>query len=595
MPHRWSVVLAAALLGAAALPNALAGTRPSATEQLNAMVDRYFEESLKLDPVGATFIGDNRYNDRYANSISPKYVADALQRERRYLRELERIDPDALTGTDRITYDVFRFDRETAIAGARFPAELMPIDQFNNPVSTFAVLGSGNSAQPFVTVRDYENFLARTDEFLVFLDQVITNMRIGMARGYTQPKIVMQKVLPQLDDLVTPKIEDSVFYGPIRTLPATFPAADRERLTAAYRREIAGKLNPALKRLADSIRNGYLPHSRDSVGWSALPDGRAWYDYALLVFTTTHMTADEIHELGLKEVARIRGEMQEVKRQVAFDGDLHAFFRYMQTDPRFLFASAADALNEYQATKKKVEALLPRMFQVFPRADFEIREVEPFRAAAAAGAFYQPPSEDGSRPGIFYLNTSDLRRVPRYGMETLLLHEAEPGHHFQIAIAEELKGIPRYRRLSVRSGYAEGWALYCESIGKELGMFTDPYQYYGRLNDEMLRAMRLVVDTGLHAKGWTREQGIAYMLDNSSLAEPEVVAEVERYIAWPGQATAYKVGQLRIRAMRDRAEKALGGHFDVKEFHSQILLDGALPLDVLDAKIDRWIAAGSKS
>ena len=595
MPHRWSVVLAAALLGAAALPNALAGTRPSATEQLNAMVDRYFEESLKLDPVGATFIGDNRYNDRYANSISPKYVADALQRERRYLRELERIDPDALTGTDRITYDVFRFDRETAIAGARFPAELMPIDQFNNPVSTFAVLGSGKSAQPFVTVRDYENFLARTDEFLVFLDQVITNMRIGMARGYTQPKIVMQKVLPQLDDLVTPKIEDSVFYGPIRTLPATFPAADRERLTAAYRREIAGKLNPALKRLADSIRNGYLPHSRDSVGWSALPDGRAWYDYALLVFTTTHMTADEIHELGLKEVARIRGEMQEVKRQVAFDGDLHAFFRYMQTDPRFLFASAADALSEYQATKKKVEALLPRMFQVFPRADFEIREVEPFRAAAAAGAFYQPPSEDGSRPGIFYLNTSDLRRVPRYGMETLLLHEAEPGHHFQIAIAEELKGIPRYRRLSVRSGYAEGWALYCESIGKELGMFTDPYQYYGRLNDEMLRAMRLVVDTGLHAKGWTREQGIAYMLDNSSLAEPEVVAEVERYIAWPGQATAYKVGQLRIRAMRDRAEKALGGHFDVKEFHSQILLDGALPLDVLDAKIDRWIAAGSKS
>ena len=595
MPHRWSVVLAAALLGAAALPNALAGTRPSATEQLNAMVDRYFEESLKLDPVGATFIGDNRYNDRYANSISPTYVADALQRERRYLRELERIDPDALTGTDRITYDVFRFDRETAIAGARFPAELMPIDQFNNPVSTFAVLGSGKSAQPFVTVRDYENFLARTDEFLVFLDQMITNMRIGMARGYTQPKIVMQKVLPQLDDLVTPKIEDSVFYGPIRTLPATFPAADRERLTAAYRREIAGKLNPALKRLADFIRNGYLPHSRDSVGWSALPDGRAWYDYALLVFTTTHMTADEIHELGLKEVARIRGEMQEVKRQVAFDGDLHAFFRYMQTDPRFLFASAADALSEYQATKKKVEALLPRMFQVFPRADFEIREVEPFRAAAAAGAFYQPPSEDGSRPGIFYLNTSDLRRVPRYGMETLLLHEAEPGHHFQIAIAEELKGIPRYRRLSVRSGYAEGWALYCESIGKELGMFTDPYQYYGRLNDEMLRAMRLVVDTGLHAKGWTREQGIAYMLDNSSLAEPEVVAEVERYIAWPGQAAAYKVGQLRIRAMRDRAEKALGGHFDVKEFHSQILLDGALPMDVLDAKIDRWIAAGSKS
>jgi uncharacterized protein (DUF885 family) len=594
MLRKWSALLAAASFPLLAVAAALASAQPSAAERLNGMVDRYFEESLKLQPVNATFIGDNRYNDRYANSISPQYVADAIKRERRYLRDLAHIDPAQLSGTDRITYDVFKFDRETALAGASFPAELMPVDQFNNPVATFAVLGSGTSAQPFVTVKDYENFLRRTDEFLVFLDQAITNMRVGMAKGDTEPKIVMQKVLPQLDDLVTAKLEDSVFYGPILRLPAGFAAADRERLTAAYRREIAEKLNPGLKRLSDFIRREYLPQCRDSVGWAALPDGRAWYDYTLHVFTTTSMTAEDIHRLGLQEVGRIHGEMEDVRRQVGFGGDLHAFFKFVQTDPQFLFVSAADALSQFRATKKKVGELLPRLFQDFPKADYEIREVEPFRAAASAGAFYQPPSEDGSRPGIFYLNTGDLRRIPRYGMETLLLHEASPGHHFQITIAQELKGIPRYRRFSGGSVYTEGWALYCESIGKELGVFTDPYQYYGRLNDEMLRAMRLVVDTGIHAKGWTRDQAIAYMLDNSSLAEPEVVAEVERYIAWPGQATSYKVGQLHIRAMRDRAEKALGSRFNVKDFHSQILLDGALPMDVLDAKIDRWITAQSK-
>jgi uncharacterized protein (DUF885 family) len=297
----------------------------------------------------------------------------------------------------------------------------------------------------------------------------------------------------------------------------------------------------------------------------------------------------------LSEVARIRGEMDGVKRQVGFNGDLHAFFKFMQTDSQFLFKSSDDALEQFRATKARVTALLPKMFQDFPKADYEIRPVEAFRAASSAGAFYESGSEDGSRPGVFYLNTAHLSRIPLYGMETLSLHEAAPGHYFQLTIAQEIKGIPRYMRYAGSSAYWEGWALYSESIGKELGVFTDPYQYYGRLGDEMLRAMRLVVDTGMHAKGWTREQAIAYMIDNSSISEPEIVAEVERYIAWPGQATSYKVGQLRIRAMRDRAEQALGTRFNVKDFHSQILLDGALPMDVLDAKIDRWIAAQQKS
>jgi uncharacterized protein (DUF885 family) len=575
--------------------NSVAAATPNTAERLNALVDRYFEEELKLSPVSATYLGDNRFNDKFTNSISPKFVADLDKRERRYLKELERIDPGTLTGTDRITYDVFKYDRETAIAGARFPGELLPIDQFNNPVATFAVLGSGGSAQPFVTVKDYENFLKRSDEFLVFVDQSIVNMRVGIKSGDVQPRIVMQKVLPQLDDLVAAKVEDSIFYGPIKALPEKkFSAADNERLTVAYTRAITGKLNPALSRLRDFVRDEYLPHCRDSVGWSALPDGKAWYDYQLRIFTTTNMTAEEIHQLGLSEVARIHAEMEDVKHQVGYNGDLHAFFKFVQTDPQFLFKSAEDALQQFRATKEKVAALLPKLFQDFPKTDYEIKPVEAFRAASSAGAFYQGGSEDGTRAGVFYLNTSDLSRIPRYGMETLSLHEAAPGHHFQLTIAQELKGIPRYRRYAGGSVYWEGWALYCESIGKELGVFTDPYQYYGRLNDEMLRAMRLVVDTGMHAMGWTREQAIAYMLDNSSISEPEVVAEVERYIAWPGQATSYKVGQLRIRAMRDRAEKALGARFNVKEFHSQMLLDGALPMDVLDAKIDRWIAAQQK-
>jgi uncharacterized protein (DUF885 family) len=597
MLRKWTVLAAAACYAACAAPYALAGSTPNAAERLNAMVDRYFEEQLKLQPVGATYIGDNRYNDKYTNSISPKFVADYNRRERRYLRELGRVDPAALTGTDRITYDVFKYDRETAIDGARFPGELLPIDQFNNPVATLAVLGSGDSAQPFVTVRDYDNFLRRSDEFLVFLDQAIVNMRVGIAKGDVEPRVVMQKVLPQLDGLVATRVEDSIFYGPIKALPdKKFSAADNARLSAAYKRAITEKLNPALTRLRDFVRDEYLPHCRDSVGWSAMPDGKAWYDYQLRVFTTTNMTAEEIHRLGVSEVTRIRGEMEDVRRDVGFNGDLRAFFKFVQTDPQFLFKSPDDALQQFRATKDKVTGLLPKLFQDFPKTDYEIKPVEAFRAASSAGAFYERGSEDGSRRGVFYLNTADLSRIPRYGMETLSLHEASPGHHFQLTIAQELKDIPRYRHYAGGSVYWEGWALYCESIGKELGVFTDPYQYYGRLSDEMLRAMRLVVDTGMHAMGWTREQAIAYMLDNSSLAEPEAVAEVERYIAWPGQATSYKVGQLRISAMRIRAEKALGPRFNVKAFHSQILLDGALPMDVLDAKIDRWIAAeGGKS
>jgi uncharacterized protein (DUF885 family) len=290
-------------------------------------------------------------------------------------------------------------------------------------------------------------------------------------------------------------------------------------------------------------------------------------------------------------VARIRAEMLAVKDQVGFKGDLDAFFTFLENDPQFYFTREQDLLDAYQQVKQRIDALLPRLFADFPKADYEIRPVEAFRAASAAGGSYQAPSADGKRPGIFYINTHNLRAQPKFGMETLSLHEAAPGHHFQIAIQQELTGLPRFRRFNGYVSYSEGWALYSESLGKELGVFTDPYQWYGRLADEMLRAMRLVVDTGLHAKGWSREQAIRYMLDNSSMAESDVVAEVERYMVWPGQALGYKLGQLRIAELRARAQAALGDRFDVREFHGQVLRDGALPMDVLSAKIDRWIAS----
>jgi uncharacterized protein (DUF885 family) len=372
-------------------------------------------------------------------------------------------------------------------------------------------------------------------------------------------------------------------------MPESIQEPDRGRLMQAYRQELASNLLPAYRRFADFIEKDYLPRARVSVSWSALPNGAEWYQLLVRSQTTTNLRPDEIHALGLREVARIRSEMEAVKSQVGFQGDLYAFFKYMQVDPTFYYSKPDDLMAAYREVRARVRVQLPNLFANFPRTDYEIRMVEPFRAASSPRGFHEPPSEDATRPGIFYVNASNLQAQPKWGVETLLLHEAEPGHLFQIAIQRQLKNIPRFRRFGAYTAYQEGWALYCESIGKELGMFTDPYQRYGRLSGEMLQAMRLVVDTGLHSKDWTREQAIAYMLDNSSMAEGDAVSEVERYIVRPGQALGYKVGQLRISAMRAKAEQQLGPRFDVKAFHSVILRDGPLPLDVLERKVDRWL------
>ena len=511
---------------------------------------------------------------------------------RKYLDAIRAIDPSALEPADRISYDIFVHEREREQRAERFPAELLPLNQAGGLLTLMPALGSGTNAQPFQTVQDYEHWLRRLDGLVVWMDQAIANMREGAAKGIVQPRAVMEKVLPQLEAMIVPRAQDSQYYAPVKQFPASIAQADRDRLTAQYTQALDTKLLPAYRRLHDYVRNEYLPRTRSTVAWTALPDGEAWYAFQAQEHTTTTMSAEEIHALGLSEVARIRNEMDQVRQQVGFKGDLEAFFTFLETDPRFYFTRGADLLNGYRELKARIDAALPQLFSVFPKADYEVREVEAFRAASAAGAYYQQPSADGTRPGIFYVNTFNLKAQPKFGMETLSLHEAAPGHHFQIAIQQELEGVPRFRRFGGDyTAYVEGWALYAESLGKELGMFTDPYQWFGRLNDEMLRAMRLVVDTGLHAKGWSREQAIRYMLDNSTMAETDVVSEVERYIAWPGQALGYKVGDLRLQGWRREAQSELGAKFDVRDFHREVLSDGAVPLDVLEAKIDRWIAA----
>ncbi len=590
------ILIAALTAGCANVPRtpsppAAAAGNAGESARLAEMLERYWEDTLVLNPIQATLIGDDRYDDQLPNFFSAEYRARQKAHAEKYLAQLATFDRAKLAGQDRLSFDVLKRDLGEALEGLRFPDWMIPIHQFGSGPTVFALLASGKSIQPFRTVKDYDAFLARMHAVPPILDQAIANMREGIRAGVVRPRAVMEKVVPQLDALAVDPPEKSVFWGAIESMPEGIPAADRERITAAWRARVGGEILPAYRRLRDFVRDEYLPHCGDAAGYSALPDGRAWYAFAVKAATTTDLSPDRIHAIGLEEVARIRAEMDGVRRAVGFQGDLGAFQRWLREDPRFYFTDAASLLQGYRDLHAKVNAVLPRLFDVFPKADYEVRPVEPFRAKSTASGEYVPATPDGRRPGVFYVNTFDLRSQPKFGMETLLLHEASPGHHFQISIAQEIVGLPKFRRFGGYIAYQEGWALYAESIGKELGLFSDPLQWYGRLSDELLRAMRLVVDTGMHAEGWSREKAIRYMLDTSSMAESDVVAEVERYMVIPGQALGYKVGQLAIAELRREAERELGPRFSVRDFHRQVLVDGALPLDVLRGKIREWIAA----
>lgn len=579
---------AAAPAGEAA---AAAATTAVDSAALAALFEEYFEESLALNPLMATQLGDRRYNDRLPNLLGAEHRQAQKAFAERWLQRMRAIDADALAGQDRLSLDMFLRARERDIESHRFPSHLQPVNQFYNLASMFAMLGSGTNAQPFQTAADYDNWLARLERFPVLIDQAIANMREGMAAGVVQPRVLMEKAVPQIRAHVVDAVEDSVFWRPVANMPAAIEGAERERIAAAMRTMIADTVIPTYARLADFIQTEYMPAARETVGMWDLPDGRAWYAFQVRNITTTDLSPEQIHRIGLDEVQRILARMDEVRERVGFKGSREEFFAFTASDKRFFFDTEAELLAGYEAMRGVIGPRLDRLFATKPKAGFEIRAVEPFRAASASAASYQRPSEDGSRPGVFYVNAANLHARPSWAMMALYLHEAEPGHHYQLALQQELPELPRFRRFGGYTAYSEGWGLYAESLGEELGAYEDPYAWYGRLAAELWRSIRLVADTGLHHLGWTREQTLEYMRAHSPEPEERMVAEAERFMAIPGQALAYKIGELKIRELRTRAEQALGERFDVRAFHAQVLEDGALPLDTLEAKIDRWIAA----
>jgi uncharacterized protein (DUF885 family) len=451
-------------------------------------------------------------------------------------------------------------------------------------------LGSGEGIHPFRTVRDYDNFLGRIDGFEAWMRQAIDNMREGKERGIVQPRFVAQQMIGQMRQHVVEQPEDSVFFAPVADMPEDIPPEERDRLGAAYRTAIMEQIVPSFAAMADFVEKEYLPGARESVGYDDLPGGSEWYDFLVASHTTTDLTPERIHEIGLSEVRRIDDEMDRVKRAVGFEGDLDQFLIHLKTDPKFFWQHSDEILADYRAVEATVAARVPDFFSVLPTAGFEIRAVPEFRAETASNASYLGPSLDGSRPGVFYLNVYRPERMRKWGMETLFLHEAIPGHHFQGALAQENPGLPKFRRHGFVTAYSEGWGLYSEDLGRELGLFEDPYQWFGKLNDEMLRAMRLVVDTGIHRYGWSREEALEYMRTNSALTDGEIVSEVERYIVWPGQALAYKIGQLEFLSLRQEAEAALGEEFDIRAWHDYVLSLGDVPLEILAAASREWVA-----
>jgi len=560
------------------------------TARLHALLDNYFDSFLQLHPLQATFAGEHRYDDRLANDLSPEHRAQVLVLERDCLRAALRLDPAFLSAEDWLSWEMFVRERRTAIAAAEYPSEWLPINQLLSLPLLLPLLASGTSVQAFACGDDYQRFLGRLEGFVAWCEQAIVNMRIGLARGVTQPRSLMLQVQLQLAEVLNAELRSSPFYLPLTSFPTDCTLKQRRALEKAFRKTLRKAVLPAYRRLHHFIRDEYLPHTRASVAWSDLPDGAAWYAFLVRQYTDSDLSSEAICELGVSEVARLRQQIEELKGRLGFQGDLPQLFRWLQHDPRFYYNDPAALLAGYRELQVHIASRLPTLFADCPRTDYEIRPVEAFRAHASASAFYQAAAPDGRRPGIFYVNTCNLKIQPKFGMETLFLHEAAPGHHFQIALQQESRHLPHFRRSNNRYvAFTEGWALYAESIGAELGMCHDPLQRYGQLNDEMLRAMRLVVDTGLHTRGWSREQASRYMLANSSLTPAEVQAEVERYIADPGQALSYKMGQLRIRALRNQAEAAFGCKFDLREFHRHILRNGAMPLDLLEATVQHWV------
>lgn len=569
-------------------PSASSAAAPAV--QLAALADRYIDGVFELNPVLATWLGESRYAGKFVDNLTPEFRLRERRLQEGTLAALNKIDVRQLTHADALTHQVLAYRASMRLEELQYDFHLTPFNQFYSVPLTLVQFASTAGAQPFRTVADYEAFLQRLAGFPGWVDSAIANMREGMTRQVVQPKVLMNRVLTQLKTQIVADPELSGFYVPVKKFPATFAEADRTRLAVAYRNIITQKITPAFTRLHTFIEKEYLPRCRDTAGLSATPGGAARYAFRARENTTTAMTAEEIHQTGLREVVRIRGELEKVKRQLGFEGDLKAFLESIPRNPKLTpFQTEAEVIEAYRVIQRRVEPLLDKLFSRKPRAALEIRP-EPEITRATAAAHYNLGAPDGSRPGVFYAPVRDAATYATPEMTALFLHEGLPGHHYQGSLAQE-SALPRFRRFTGFTAYGEGWGLYAEGLGDELGVYDDPYQYLGKWLKEMHRAIRLVVDTGMHAKGWSREEAIAYSLENEGGQAEIHTQEVERYMAIPGQALAYKIGELKIKELRRRAEQKLGNRFDVRVFHHELLKDGNLPLAVLEAKINRWLDA----
>jgi uncharacterized protein (DUF885 family) len=565
-----------------------AAAEPTAAERLHQLFEAEWERGLRENPTWASYLGDRRFDDRWPDR-APAARAESHAADRAVLEALAAIPVGELSEADRLNHELFGRTYRQQIDAHGWGLQYLPITQRRGIQSAHQVA----EVLPFANVRDYENWVARLEGVGAYVDQTIALLREGKSRGLVQPCIIMERIPAQIAKQVVDDPTQSLFYAPLTRVPADIPSVDRERLEAAARAAIARDVVPAYRRLQEFFDREYLPACRQSVGIWDTPGGEAWYQNRIRWFTTTGLTADEIHALGLREVERIRGEMHKVIERVGFKGSFEEFLAFLRTDPRFRYTDPDQLLQAYLAMSKRIDPLLPQYFGRLPRMPYGVRPIPAESAPDTTTAYYQPPSMDGRRAGYYYVNLYKPEERPTYEIPVLSIHEAVPGHHLQIALAQELGEQPKFRRNFEATAFTEGWALYSESLGEEMGFYDDPYDKFGQLTYEMWRAVRLVVDTGLHHKRWTRQQAIDFFKANAAKTELDIINEIDRYISWPGQALAYKIGELRIKELRARATEALGPKFDIRAFHDVVLGSGAIPLDVLEANVERWVQATS--
>jgi uncharacterized protein (DUF885 family) len=565
--------------------------QPAQNRQLQQLFDNYYEDRLKLFPLEATSIGDNRYNDLLPNDGSAEYLGLVHNFYTKYQDELKSYKPESLNLQDKISYYILEEILNRELEAEKYHKEWMPFAQFFSLPNKMGQLGNGKGDQPFKTVKDYQNWLSRVDVFAgVWTDTTIANFRKGIKAGIVLPKALVVKMVPQFESLAQTDTAKNVFYGPVKNFPAQFSEAEKKMLKEKYDAAITGKLAPAYKKLADFFKGEYMTAARSTSGLNALPNGDAMYRYYTWFFTTTHKTPEEFYQTGLSEVRRITAEMEKLKDRMGYKGTLKELFAFMQNDKQFYpFKTEQQVLDTNKAVLGKITPHLKELFNVTPKTPFEVRAVESFRAAAAAPQ-YNASSADGTRPGIYYIPILDPTKIntTNWPLEATFLHEAIPGHHYQLSLMREDMTLPKFRRFGGFSAFSEGWALYCESLGEQLGCYTDPSQRMGAYGTEIHRAIRLVTDVGLHTGKMTREEAIKYMMENESISEQIATQEIERYMAFPGQALSYKTGELKIKELRDKYRKQLGAKFNLRDFHDALLKGGSMPLSVFEMYMDEW-------